>query len=690
MKMLKPFLIAPICAILLTWSCSPTSESKKQEETSAAEDTFQVTADQFADLQILRYQVPGFDQLTTKQKELVYYLYMAALSGRDILYDQNYKHNLTIRKTIEAIVANYDGDRRSEAFKNFMTYAKRFWFSNGVHHHYSTIKFTPDVSEDYFHEVIHEISDENLPLMDGESKHEFFERITPIIFRPEVDSKRVNLESDIDNVMASVNNYYENISEDEVVDYYNEKVDPDDPRRVSYGLNSKLMKVDGEILEKTYKIGGMYSEALKEIVSWLEKASGVAENETQKKALDLLIEYFKTGDLRTFDEYNIAWVQDTVSTVDVINGFIEVYGDPLGYRGAYESVVSIKDFEASERLRALQENVQWFEDNSPLMDAHKKEEVKGISYKVINVVVESGDAAPSTPIGINLPNSQWIRKEYGSKAVSLGNIKNAYNRASSKGAIEEFIYGKERRKRAKEHGILASNLHTALHEVIGHASGQLEPGVRDPAETLKNYASALEEARADLVSLYFLTDQKLVDIGVMPTTEVGKTEYDLYIANGLMLQLRRLNEGENIEQAHMRNRQMVASWVYEKGKENNVIEKVVEDGKTYFVVKDYEKLRDLFGNLLREVQRIKSQGDFEAGQQLIENYGVKVDQPLLKEVKQRYEKLDYPPYSGFIQPKLIPEKEGDQIIDVKIEYPKDFVKQMMEYGEEFSFLPVYN
>lgn len=691
-KTSKLFYFSLLCCFAL--ACS--SENKEDGKTEVSEtevnpfENFEVKADQFADIQILRYKVPGFDELDPKKKELVYYLYEAALSGRDIIYDQNYKHNLVVRRTIEAIVENYRGEKSSDDFENFMIYAKRVWFSNGIHHHYSTQKIEPGFTSAYFAELLKDIPENELPLSEGEDKNALLKKLTPILFDSEIDAKRVNQNQEEDMVKGSANNYYEGVSQKEAEQFYKRMAAKGEENPILFGLNSKLLKEDGKIIEKTYKVGGMFSEAIGKIVYWLEKASAVAENEKQKAALDKLIAFYQTGDLKTFDEYNIAWVVDTASVVDVINGFIEVYGDAMGFKGAYESVVSIKDKEASERMAAIAQNAQWFESNSPIQEEHKKAEVTGISYKVISVVVEAGDAAPSTPIGINLPNSNWIRKEHGSKSVSLGNIKDAYTEASGAGSADEFAYNDEEKKRAKEYGVLAGNLHTALHEVIGHASGQLNPGVANPSETLKNYASALEEARADLVALYFLLDQKMVDIGVMPSLEVGKAEYDSYIRNGMMLQLRRLNEGDNIEQAHMRNRQLVASWVFEKGKAENVIEKKVENGKTYFVINDYEKLRGLFGDLLREIQRIKSEGDYAAGKTLIEDYGVQVDQELLKEVKKRYEKIDSAPYSGFIQPKLVPVMTDGKITDVKIEYPKDFVEQMMYYGKEYSYLPNYN
>ena len=676
--------------LLLFIACGPPVEEKSLTEETTAK--FQFKADRFADLQLLRYQVPGFDDLNLQKKKLVYYLYEAALSGRDIIYDQNYKHNLRIRRALEAIVDGYQGDINTPEFEKFLTYTKRVWFSNGIHHHYSFYKIPPEFSREYWDQLVANSESDRFPLVEGEDKTQLAENLASIVFDQDKDAKRLNQDLGVDNISASANNYYEGVTQAEVEDFYSNLIDPNNPRGVSYGLNSKLIKDDDQVTERTYKIGGLYGPALEKIVYWLELAITVAENDQQLSALEKLVEYYKTGDLKTFDDYNIAWVKDTASMVDAINGFIEVYGDAMGYRGAFESVVSINDVEASKRMSALQNNVQWFEENSPIMEPHKKKEVKGISYKVVTVVVESGDAAPSTPVGINLPNSSWIRAEHGSKAVSLGNIKDAYNQAAS-GSADEFAYTQEEKDRAKEYGVLASSLHTALHEVIGHASGQLEPDIINPSSYLKQYFSPMEEARADLVSLYYIMDPKMVEIGVMPSLDAGKALYESYIRNGLMLQLRRLNEGENIEQAHMRNRQTVSSWVLEKGMEdveNKVIERITENGKTYFVINDYQKLRSLFGELLREVQRIKSQGDFEAAKTLIETYGVKVDQEMLMEVKQRYATLDYSPYSGFIQPKLIPVMEGDEIVDVKVEYPDDFVAQMMEYGEKYSFLPHNN
>ncbi len=659
----------------------PTAQETQQQDTA-----FRVKADRFADIQILRYRIPGFEKLDLQHKKLVYFLYEAALSGRDIIWDQNYKNNLLIRKTIEAVYSTYQGDRSTTEFGQFVTWAKRVWFSNGIHHHYSTKKIIPGFNEEYFHELLSGSDRKALPLKKFGSADELESFLAPILFDPSVDAKRVNKDPDADLILTSANNYYEGVTQKEAEAFYAALKNPDDPTPPMYGLNSQLVKENGKLVEKVWKVGGMYSPAIEKIVYWLEKAHELAENDAQGKALGLLIEYYKTGNLKTFDEYNIAWVKDTASVVDVINGFIEVYGDPLGLKGAYESVVSIKDFEASARMKAVAANAQWFEDNSPILPEHKRKKAGGITYKIITVAVEGGDATPSTPIGINLPNSNWIRSDYGSKSVSLGNIIDAYNDASSGGTVDEFYYREDARERVRKYGKIAGKMHTALHEVIGHASGQLEPGVGTPSETLKNYRSALEEARADLVALYFITDPKLVKLGLLPNTDTGKAEYDNFIKNGLQLQLRRLNPGDDIEESHMRDRQLIARWAYEHGKDDNVIEKIVENGKTYFVINDYDQLRQLFGKLLREVQRIKSQGDYEAGKALVEQYGVKADQNLIIEVKARYEQLDVAPYSGFIQPELVPVIKDGKIVDIRIEYPDDFAGQMMKYGRDYAFL----
>lgn len=655
------------------------------------EAPFKVVADEFADIQVLRYRVPGFETLTVSQKELAYYLYEAALSGRDIIWDQKYKHNLKIRRTLEAIWKNYKGDKSGKDYKEFEVYTKRVWFSNGIHHHYASDKIMPGFSYEAFEKMITSTPASKLPLDKGETAEQLLAFLKPIMFNPDVDAKTVNLEAGIDNIKGSANNFYEGVSQQEVEDFYSTMRDDKDETPVSYGLNSKLMKKDGKIVEVTWKVGGMYSAAIEKIVYWLDKAVKVAENAEQKKALELLIEFYKTGDLKKFDEYNIAWVADVNSTLDVVNGFIEVYQDALGKKGSFESVVSIKDFEATKKIETIASNAQWFEDNAPLLPEHKKDKVKGIIGKSINVIVESGDAAPSTPIGINLPNSNWIRQQHGSKSVALGNIVGAYNTASGKSPVaDEFSLNETTKERSAKYGNLSSELHTDMHEVIGHASGKLEPGVATPDITLKNYQNALEEARADLVALYYIVDQKLVDIGVMPSIEVGYAEYDSYLLNGLMLQLNRVDLGKTIEEAHMRNRQLISKWVMEKGKSDNVVEMIKREGKTFVQINDYNKLRVLFGDLLREIQRIKSQGDFAAGQALVENYGVKIDSAIHKEVKERFAKLNVAPYKGFLQPKLTPVVEGGKFIDVKIEYPDSFSQQMMDYAERYSFLPNLN
>jgi dipeptidyl-peptidase-3 len=660
-------------------------------EKKVMNNEFKYFSEKFADLQVLRYQVPGFDDLSIKQKKLLYYLYEAALSGREIIYDQNYKHNLTIKRTLEAIISSFKGDRNTDDYKKFLVYAKRFWFSNGIHHHYSNQKFLPEFSEEYFAELVKNSSEERFPFISLETPDELIARITPLLFDPNIDSKKINRNPDDDLIVTSANNYYEGVTQKEVEDFYAKRIDKNDPEPISYGLNSKLIKQENEIIEKTYKVGGMYTDAIEQIVYWLKKAVEVSENEKQKAALEKLIEYYETGDLQTYDKYNILWVQDTDSRIDVVNGFVETYGDALGFRGAFEGIVSFVDPEATKRIAAIGNQAQWFEDNSTIMDEHKKKDVKGISATVITVVVESGDAHPSTPIGINLPNPNWIRANYGSKSVSLGNIIHSYDEAAkSSGQLEEFGFSDEQNEIERQYGILGSNLRTDMHEVIGHASGIINEGVGTPKETLKNYASVMEEARADLVALYFLLDPKLVEIGVMPNLNPGKAQYLDFIRNGTMWQLRRIELGDDIEQSHMRNRQMVARWVYEKGKPDNVIEKVVQDGKTYFVIRDYEKLRELFGQLLRETQRIKSEGDYEAAKNLVETYGVKIDYDLHKEVLERYSKLNIAPYTGFINPRLVPVFEGEKILDVKIEFPDDFQKQMMEYADEYSLLPNYN
>ena len=660
-----------ILLIITVFSCTNKTESGSE---------FNFFAEQFEDIKVLRYQIPGFDQLSLQQKKLVYFLTEAGLAGRDIMYDQNYRHNLSIRRALEKVYINYKGNRDTEDWNNFETYLKRIWFANGIHHHYSNDKFDPNFSSDYLSRLLSETG--------SELNSEAFE----VIFN-DIDSKKVNRDASKGLVLGSAVNFYgDDVTENDVDNFYSSLKSPDPKKPLSLGLNSKLIRENGKLIEKVYRVGGMYSSSIEKIIYWLEKAKEVAENQKQEKGLELLIKYYKTGDLKTWDDYNVAWVEATDGDVDYINGFIEVYNDPKGDRGSYESVVQIKDFEMSKKMSAISNEAQWFEDNSTIMDAHKKKNVVGISYNTVNVAGESGDASPSTPIGINLPNANWIRANHGSKSISLGNILYAYGQAGSTGRLEEFAYSKEEIELEKKYGKDSDNLHTALHEVIGHASGQIVEGVGTPKETLKSYASSLEEARADLVGLYFIPDKKMESLGIAGSAEdMGRTSYDGYIRNGLVTQLIRIKLGDDVEQSHMRNRQMVSKWVYERGKSENVIEKINRDGKTFFVINDYVRLRELFGELLREVQRIKSEGDFEAGKNLIETYGVKIDQDLHEEILRRNEKFNSAPYSGFINPVLVPVYNSDnEIVDINVTQPKDFASQMIEYAEKYTTLPNYN
>ena len=669
MKSKKILFLLVIISII--FSCNINQEEKSE---------FSHFSEQFSDLKVLRYQIPGFDKLTLNQKKFVYYLTEAGLYGRDIMYDQNYRHNLKIRRALENIYLKYNGNKSDEKWKSFEIYLKRIWFSNGIHHHYSNDKFEPNFSSEYLRNLMDETN--------TELNNEVFD----LIFN-DVDSKKVNKDKSKGIVVGSSVNFYDpEITEEEVESFYKNIKVPDPNKPISLGLNSKLVKEDGILKEKVWKKGGMYTGSIEKIIDNLKLAKEYAENKKQADALGLLIKYYETGDLKIWDDYNVAWVETTEGDVDYINGFIEVYNDPKGYRGSYESVVQIKDFEMSKKMSAISGEAQWFEDNSTIMDAHKKKNVVGISYNTVNVAGEAGDASPSTPIGINLPNANWIRANHGSKSISLGNILYAYGNAGSSGRLEEFAYSKEEIELEKKYGKDADNLHTALHEVIGHASGQIVEGVGTPKETLKNYASSLEEARADLVGLYFIVDKKMEELGISPSSkDMGRTSYDGYIRNGLMTQLIRIKLGDDVEQAHMRNRQTVSKWVYEKGLSDNVIEKIVENDKTYFVINDYEKLRELFGELLREIQRIKSEGDYEAGKNLIENYGVKIDQELHKEILKRNEKFTSAPYSGFINPVLTPELDDKgEIIDIKVEQPESFAVQMIEYAKRYSTLPDNN
>lgn len=675
MRKLFPLLLA---APLLHACTGGTGERQAE---AAPVDTFEWQADEFADIRVLRYQVPGWEQLSLQQKQLCYYLNMAGLAGRDILWDQNYRHNLRIRRALEAILRGYQGERSGAEWEAFETYAKQVFFSNGIHHHYSNDKHQPGFTRAWFEQALAGSGGQLIP------------EAMEAIFNPEMDAKKVSLDASKDLVLASAVNFYgEDVSQREVEQFYAplEAKGGDEP--LSLGLNSKLVRGrNGKLEERVWKVDGMYGAALEESVKWLEKAVAVAENDAQKRALELLIQYYRTGDLKTWDDFNVAWVKDVNSTVDYILGFVEVYNDPMGKRGTYEAIIEVNDPVATKNMEVIMKNAQWFEDNSPLLPQHKKKNVVGITYRFINTVGEAGDAAPATPVGVNLPNANWIRAKHGSKSVSLGNISEAYDKSGGTSTLEVFCHDEEEIARAKEHGSLAGKLHTALHEVVGHASGQLEPGVGETDATLKSFASTLEEGRADLVALYFMLDPKLVELGVMPSLEVGKAEYDSYIRNGLLVQLRRIKPGKNVEEAHMRNRLWVSAWAYEKGLADSVIVKVTRNGDTYYDIRDYEKLRSLFGDLLREVQRIKSQGDYAAGKALVENYGVKVDQAIHAEVLRRAEKIKTKPYAGFIQPEMeaVLDKDGN-ITDVKVSYPTDFLGQMLRYAERHSFLPDEN
>ena len=665
-------------------------DGKKAENVTPSVESFSYSVDKFADVQILRYRVPDFEKLTLKQKEMIYYLSQAAIEGRDILYDQNNKHNLSIRRTLEAVYENYKGDRNAEPFKQLITYLKRVWMANGIHHHYSEDKFTPEFSAAYFADAVKSIDPAKLPLQQGESVDQLIAKLSPVIFDPTVYPKRTNQADGVDLILTSANNYYEGVTQQEAEDFYAKMKIPNDSTPVSYGLNSKLVKENGKIVEKTYKIGGMYSEALSRVVGWLEKAAAVAENDKQRDIINTLIRFNQTGDLKTFDEYCIKWVQDLTSQVDFVNGFTETYADPLGLKASWESIVNFKNIEATKRTEIISSNAQWFEDNSPVDKYFKKEKVKGVSAKVITAAMLGGDCYPPTPIGINLPNANWIRAEYGSKSVTIENITEAYDQvAMGNGFNEEFMWSDVERNRAKEFASLTNNLHTDLHECLGHGSGKLLPGT-DP-NALKAYDSTIEEARADLFGLYYMGDPKLVELGLLPDKEAFKAEYYQFLMNGLMTQLTRIKPGKNIEEAHMRNRQLIANWVYENGKADNVVEFKVRDGETFVVVNDYDKVRTLFGKLLAEIQRVKSTGDFAGGRDLVEKYAVKVNPELHKEVLVRYEKLNLAPYKGFVNPvyALVTDKKG-KVKDVTVSYTENYVDQNLRYSREYSKLPNYN
>ena len=680
---MKKQLIACAAFALLT-ACSGS------KTTTAEADKFDYTVEQFADLQILRYRVPGFENLSLQQKELVYYLTEAALQGRDILFDQNGKYNLRIRRTLEAVYTGYKGDKNTPDFKAMEVYLKRVWFSNGIHHHYGSEKFVPGFAPEFFKEAMLSVDASTLPLAEGQTAEQLCDELSPVIFDPAVMPKRVNQAAREDLVLTSACNYYDGVTQKEAEDFYNAMKDPKDETPVSYGLNSRLVKENGKIQEKIWKVGGLYGQAIDKIVYWLKKAEGVAENPEQKAVIAELIKFYETGDLKTFDEYAILWVKDLNSLVDFVNGFTESYGDPLGMKASWESLVNFKDMEATHRTEIISGNAQWFEDHSPVDKQFKKDEVKGVSAKVITAAILAGDLYPATAIGINLPNSNWIRSHHGSKSVTIGNITDAYNKAAhGNGFNEEFVYSDAELQLIDKYADLTGELHTDLHECLGHGSGKLLPGV-DP-DALKAYGSTIEEARADLFGLYYVADPKLVELGLTPNEDAYKAEYYTYLMNGLMTQLVRIEPGNNVEEAHMRNRQLIARWVFEKGAADKVVELVKKDGKTYVVVNDYEKLRELFGELLSEIQRIKSTGDYQSAHDLVENYAVKVDPALHAEVLERYKKLNLAPYKGFVNPKyeVVVDAAG-KITDVKVTYDEGYAEQMLRYSKDYSNLPSIN
>ncbi|MDR1201560.1 MAG: dipeptidyl peptidase 3 [Tannerellaceae bacterium] len=681
-----------IVLFVLVIAIAGCTDKQKTAKENMNKQEFNYVADQFADLQILRYQVPGFETLSLKQKQLLYHLSEAALMGRDILYDQNNRYNLAIRRLLEAVYQDYQGDRNNAQFKALEVYLKRIWFSNGIHHHYGEDKFKPGFSPEFLDDCIRKIHTDRLPLRIGQTAEQFMMDVFPVIFDPAVMPKKTVQSGNQDLILASSNHYYAGgITQKEVEDFYAKMADPNDATPISYGLNSRLVKEkDGTIVEKVWKVGGLYTQAIEKIVSELGKAILYTENDKQKAVIEKLIEYYRTGDLKTFDEYAILWVEDTTSDVDFVNGFTETYGDPLGIKASWESTVNFINKEATKRTKVISDNAQWFENHSPIDDRFKKKEVKGVSAKVITVSMLGGDCYPATPIGINLPNADWIRRDHGSKSVTIENITEAYDRASQgNGFNEEFIWSDTEREAIKKYGFITDNLHTDLHECLGHGSGIILPGV-DP-NALKAYSSTLEETRADLFGLYYLADPKLTELGLTPDADAYKAEYYKYMMNGLITQLVRIEPGKDIEESHMRNRQLIARWVYEKGKDGHVVSFEKKDGKTYVRINNYPALRELFGALLAEVQRIKSEGDFKAGQQLVEDYAVKVDRPLHTEVLERYARLNLSPYKGFVNPvmKEIRNTAGE-VTDVILDYTEGYTEQMLRYSKDYSFLPAYN
>lgn len=655
---------------------SACGQGGQKDERTAQKEDFHYLLDEFADLKVMRYQVPGWEDLTLRQKEYAYHLSEAAKYGRDITWDQYCKWNLPVRHAVEDILNEYKGDRDSEDFQKFTVYAKRLFFSNGMHHHYAEDKFFPECSKEYLKSLMEAVGE------GGKA-----DTLLNVIYSKDIYPQRRSTSSSGDIVALSAVNFYDGVTRKEVEDYYNSIMDPNDTTPVAYGLNTKVVKVGGKVVEEPWKVGGIYSSALEKIVAELGKAAEVAENEIQKKALNLLIEYYETGDLKLWDDFNVEWVQDTIGHVDFINGFIEDYDDPLGRKATWEGYVNIKDSAASARTEVLSANAQWFEDNSPIDPRFKKPLVKGVSAKVVNAVALAGATYPSTPIGINLPNSDWIRRDYGSKSVTIANITHAYDMAAQESpasALNEFAYSQEEIDRYKKYGSYADEIHTDLHECLGHGSGQLLPGVSSTA--LGEYQSALEEARADLFGLYYAADPKLVELGIMPDGEAYKAEYDSYIRNGLMVQLNRIELGRTVTEAHMQNRKLIAEWCYEKGAQNNVIQKVKKEGKTYFVIHDYEALRGLFAQLLAEIQRIKSEGDYKAGKNLIDVYAVNIDRQLHEEVKARYDALGLKPYGGFVNPDIVPVEKDGKVVDYKIVYADDYLRQQLDYGKKYSTL----
>ena len=682
--MKKQILLAAVAVSSLFSACGSASKEP------AVTEKFDYTVEQFADLQILRYRVPGFETLSLDQKKLVYYLTEAALQGRDILFDHNGKYNLVIRKMLEAVYTGYKGDKTSADFKAMEVYLKRVWFSNGIHHHYGCEKFVPGFSPEFFKQALFSVEPSALPLADGQTVEQLCDEVFPVIFDPQVMPKRVNQADGEDLIQTSACNYYDGVTQEEAEAFYAAMKDPNDETPVSYGLNSRLVKENGKLVEKVWKVGGLYGQAIEKIVYWLKQAETVAETPEQKAVIAKLVEYYETGDLKKFDEYAILWVKDLNSRVDFVNGFTENYGDPLGLKASWESLVNFKDLEATHRTEIISSNAQWFEDHSPVDKQFKKEQVKGVSAKVITAAILAGDLYPATAIGINLPNSNWIRAQYGSKSVTIGNITDAYNKAAhGNGFNEEFVISPEELKLIDQYADLTDELHTDLHECLGHGSGKMAPGA-DP-DGLKAYGSTIEEARADLFGLYYVADPKLVELGLLPDTTAYHAQYYTYLMNGLMTQLVRIEPGNQVEEAHMRNRQLIARWVYEKGAADKVVELVKRDGKTYVQVNDYGKLRGLFGQLLAEIQRVKSTGDFAAARNLVERYGVKVDPVLHQEVLERYKKLNLAPYKGFVNPVYTAVTDADgHITDVTVSYDEDYVEQMLRYSRDYATLPVRN